>query len=178
MKTTMKYLHYSQILRELKCFISASNAKKQLSGAVYVDQYKPPPTSGSKGETVSVTAITCGEIGGSNSMEPFIYGAYHDMVIVDCDEMGRAFPELQVSRLCQKPYFLALNVTWLFHKNTHTKHSIAFQMATPTMYGVSPYPAAIADYKGNTSVITHAESPKSVEEVFRLKCVDMGYTTS
>ena len=70
--------------------------KKELSGAVYVDQYSPPPTCDSGNEPVSITAITCGEIGGSNSMEPLIYGAYHDIVIVDCDEMGRAFPELQV----------------------------------------------------------------------------------
>ena len=38
-------------------------------------------------------------------------------------------------------------------------------MTTSTMYGVSPYPAAIADYQGNTSVITFAESAKSVEDV-------------
>ena len=70
--------------------------KKELSGAVYVDQYCSPPTRDSGNKPVSITAITCGEIGGSNSMEPLIYGAYHDIVIVDCDEMGRAFPELQV----------------------------------------------------------------------------------
>ena len=49
-------------------------------------------------------------------------------------------------------------------------------MTTSHMYGVSPYPAAIADYQGNTSVITYAESAKNVEEIFRLKCIDMGYT--
>ncbi len=155
-----------------------------------------------------VTAITCGEIGGANSMEPLIYGAHSDMVIVDCDEMGRAFPELQVCPrhaelliliaaisfwLCETRGSLrstARNLArWSNNCNMERDRSItrrsntepsarrtfcAFQMVTTTIYGVPPFPAAIADYKGNTSVITHAESPKSVEAVFRLKCLRMG----
>ena len=137
-----------------------------------MDQYSSPPTSDSENDPVSITAITCGEIGGSNSMEPLIYGAHHDMVIVDCDEMGRAFPELQVALF--KQYALENTVAFLFRM--YGVHLLPFQMTTSTMYGVPPYPAAIADYQGNTSVITYAESAKSVEEVFRLKCIDMGYT--
>ena len=68
---------------------------------MYVDQYSPSFTCDLDNKPVSVTAITCYEIGGSNSMEPLIYGAYHDIVIVDCDEMGRAFPELQVATFRQ-----------------------------------------------------------------------------
>ena len=77
---------------------SDKNDKKELSGATYVDQYKPPQPDDSKctSSTVTITAVACGEIGGSNAMEPLIYGATHNIITVDCDEMGRAFPELQV----------------------------------------------------------------------------------
>ena len=40
------------------------------------------------------TAIMCAEIGGLNSMEPLIVGADCDLPILDCDGMGRAFPQL------------------------------------------------------------------------------------
>ena len=72
--------------------------KNELAGVIYVDQYEPPRQTDlqSKGNATVVTAVFCAEIGGSNSMEPLIYGAYNNMPVVDCDEMGRAFPELQV----------------------------------------------------------------------------------
>ena len=36
------------------------------------------------------------EIGGLNSIIPLILGAELDLPVVDCDGMGRAFPELQM----------------------------------------------------------------------------------
>ena len=36
------------------------------------------------------------EIGGMNSVEPLILGATLGLPIVDCDGMGRAFPELDM----------------------------------------------------------------------------------
>lgn len=42
-------------------------------------------------------AIACEEIGGANSMEPLITGALAGLPVVDCDGMGRAFPEMQMT---------------------------------------------------------------------------------
>lgn len=36
------------------------------------------------------------EIGGMNSIEPLILGAQLGLPVVDCDGMGRAFPELDM----------------------------------------------------------------------------------
>jgi len=46
---------------------------------------------------VSVDAIACEEIGGSNAMEPLIVGAQAGLPVIDCDGMGRAFPEMQMT---------------------------------------------------------------------------------
>jgi DUF917 family protein len=43
-----------------------------------------------------MTALTCSEIGGANSMMPLICGLQMDLPVVDGDPMGRAFPELQM----------------------------------------------------------------------------------
>lgn len=48
-----------------------------------------------------VCAVIAGEIGGLNSIEPLIAGSELDVPILDCDGMGRAFPELQVLILIQ-----------------------------------------------------------------------------
>ncbi|MBX9456891.1 MAG: DUF917 domain-containing protein [Rhizobium sp.] len=42
-------------------------------------------------------AIACEEIGGANSIEPLIIGALAGLPVVDCDGMGRAFPEMQMT---------------------------------------------------------------------------------
>lgn len=42
-------------------------------------------------------AIACEEIGGANSMETLIIGALAGLPVVDCDGMGRAFPEMQMT---------------------------------------------------------------------------------
>jgi DUF917 family protein len=46
---------------------------------------------------VSVDAIACEEIGGSNAMEPLLVAAYAGLPVIDCDGMGRAFPEMQMT---------------------------------------------------------------------------------
>lgn len=43
-----------------------------------------------------IVALMSGEIGGMNALEPLIVGAELGMPILDCDGMGRAFPELQM----------------------------------------------------------------------------------
>ena len=43
-----------------------------------------------------ISAIYCGEVGGSNCFNPLIVGALSGLPVVDCDSMGRAFPEVQV----------------------------------------------------------------------------------
>ncbi|GAA6180691.1 MULTISPECIES: DUF917 domain-containing protein [unclassified Shimia] len=42
-------------------------------------------------------ALACQEIGGANSMEPLIIAAQAGIPVVDCDGMGRAFPEMQMT---------------------------------------------------------------------------------
>ncbi|QDY70547.1 DUF917 domain-containing protein [Qingshengfaniella alkalisoli] len=42
-------------------------------------------------------AVACEEIGGQNSMEPLITGAFAGLPVVDGDGMGRAFPEMQMT---------------------------------------------------------------------------------
>lgn len=46
---------------------------------------------------ISIDAIVCEEIGGANSMEPLIAAAFAGLPVVDCDGMGRAFPEMQMT---------------------------------------------------------------------------------
>ncbi|WP_404933538.1 DUF917 domain-containing protein [Nitratireductor sp. ac15] len=46
---------------------------------------------------IKVDAIACEEIGGQNSMEPLIAAAMAGLPVVDCDGMGRAFPEMQMT---------------------------------------------------------------------------------
>ncbi|MGE6741789.1 DUF917 domain-containing protein [Allorhizobium pseudoryzae] len=44
-----------------------------------------------------VDAIVCEEIGGANSMSPLVTAALGGLPILDCDGMGRAFPEMQMT---------------------------------------------------------------------------------
>jgi len=46
---------------------------------------------------ISVDAIVCEEIGGQNAMEPLITASMAGLPVVDCDGMGRAFPEMQMT---------------------------------------------------------------------------------
>ncbi len=52
-----------------------------------------PATTESLG---SIRAVFSAEIGGLNSCTSLAVGAHLDLPVVDCDTMGRAFPELQV----------------------------------------------------------------------------------
>lgn len=45
----------------------------------------------------SATAIGIAEIGGANSMSPLVLAIQSGLPVVDCDAMGRAFPELPMS---------------------------------------------------------------------------------
>lgn len=46
---------------------------------------------------VRIDAIVCEEIGGANSMEPLMAAAFSGLPVIDCDGMGRAFPEMQMT---------------------------------------------------------------------------------
>ncbi|MCM2293150.1 DUF917 domain-containing protein [Allorhizobium sp. BGMRC 0089] len=46
---------------------------------------------------ISIDAIACEEIGGSNAMEPLVVAALTGVPVLDCDGMGRAFPEMQMT---------------------------------------------------------------------------------
>lgn len=88
------------------------------------------------------TALIAAEIGGSNSIEPFIAAAYANLPVVDGDGMGRAFPEVQ---MCS--YFI---------------------------YGHQPYPAALADEKGNSVVLGKVFDMHWLERLARTAAIDMG----
>lgn len=45
----------------------------------------------------SIDAVVCEEIGGANSMNPLVTAALGGLPILDCDGMGRAFPEMQMT---------------------------------------------------------------------------------
>ena len=81
------------------------------------------------------------EAGGVNSMIPIAVAAALGIPLVDCDGMGRAFPELQ--------------------------------MVTPTIWGISATPMAMADDKGN-SIILDTISNQWTETFARPLTVEMG----
>ena len=83
------------------------------------------------------------EAGGLNSTTPFTVAAQMRIPLVDCDGMGRAFPEIQ--------------------------------MVTPTMFGVSATPMALADEKGNTALINTVDN-RWTERLARSITIDMGAT--
>jgi len=49
----------------------------------------------SLGDMKPPVALMCCEVGGLNTLEPLILAAHLDIPVVDCDGMGRAFPQLQ-----------------------------------------------------------------------------------
>ncbi|XP_053402761.1 uncharacterized protein LOC123549024 [Mercenaria mercenaria] len=73
---------------------------KMKDGVTYIDDYKA--NSGVKSESNTnmgdkkIVALMSAEIGGMNCIEPLIVGAALDLPVLDCDGMGRAFPELQM----------------------------------------------------------------------------------
>lgn len=48
------------------------------------------------------------------------------------------------------------------------------QMYLPFMLGSRPYPACVADNKGEVVAITHSDSAKALEDVLRAEVVKMG----
>jgi DUF917 family protein len=83
------------------------------------------------------------EAGGVNSTTPFAVAARMGIPVVDCDGMGRAFPEIQ--------------------------------MVTPTIFGVSATPMALADEKGNIALIETVDN-RWTERLARSITIDMGAT--
>ena len=66
--------------------------EKLISGRECADAVHSLETiSGSK-----ASALLCAEIGGCNSMEPLALASELGLPVLDCDGMGRAFPELQM----------------------------------------------------------------------------------
>lgn len=47
-------------------------------------------------------------------------------------------------------------------------------MFTPFIYGNKPYPACVADEKGEIVAVTHVLTAKDLEEFFRIECIRMG----
>ena len=70
---------------------------KEEDGLSYIDDYGPQETdiSGAK-DGRKVAALMAAEMGGMNTIEPLVVGAELGIPILDCDGMGRAFPEVQM----------------------------------------------------------------------------------
>ena len=84
------------------------------------------------------TAIMTGEIGGSNSLNPFIVAAELDLPVLDGDGMGRAFPEI---RMCS--FFLNnINATpMIMANNSATTVTINAQKASETIEKIARHVA-------------------------------------
>mgnify|MGYP000299537151 FL=1 len=67
---------------------------KTEDGITYVDDLRLPEDTSSC--EIDITAILSGEIGGLNCIAPLVVGADLGLPVLDCDGMGRAFPELQM----------------------------------------------------------------------------------
>lgn len=59
--------------------------------------YRATCPRGSSGAAAQLAAVMPFEAGGGNGLEPLAVGARLRVPVVDCDLMGRAFPEVQVS---------------------------------------------------------------------------------
>jgi DUF917 family protein/N-methylhydantoinase A/oxoprolinase/acetone carboxylase beta subunit len=75
------------------------NVIKREKNITYIDDYQ----SNQKSKTLSkcfgdkrIVGVMSAEIGGMNSVEPFTVAAEMELPVLDCDGMGRAFPELQM----------------------------------------------------------------------------------
>lgn len=75
------------------------NIIKREKRITYIDDYQ----SNQHNKTLSkcmgkkrIVGVMSAEIGGMNSVEPFTVAAEMDLPVLDCDGMGRAFPELQM----------------------------------------------------------------------------------
>ncbi|KAI0746875.1 DUF917-domain-containing protein [Daedaleopsis nitida] len=84
------------------------------------------------------------EIGGGNGIEPMIVAAHMGKAVLDCDLMGRAYP------------------------NVRTSLPGAFEVPGGL------WPCAISDGVGNTLVLPSARDPKAVEHILRAVTTEMG----
>ena len=71
---------------------------KKKNNGHFIDNFPIQPKKDPKGgtEAPKIVAVMSAEIGGMNALEPLVVSARTGLPVVDCDGMGRAFPELQV----------------------------------------------------------------------------------
>ncbi|KAJ8044384.1 hypothetical protein HOLleu_07117 [Holothuria leucospilota] len=65
-------------------------------GIEYVTDFDPSSLEETVGADAGIVALMSAEIGGCNAMEPLCVAALLGVPVLDCDGMGRAFPELQM----------------------------------------------------------------------------------
>lgn len=88
--------------------------------------------------------LVVGEIGGGNAIAPLVAAAHSGLPVIDCDPMGRAFPELQMDTFMiggVKPYPFALHDahgnTVVFDRVTDAKAAERLGRAVTTAMGAS-----------------------------------------
>lgn len=74
-------------------------------------------------------AIVCEEIGGANSMNPLVTAALGGLPVLDCDGMGRAFPEMQMTTFSIYGHSSTPSVMCDLHGN-----SVVFQHAVSEVW--------------------------------------------
>ncbi|PIK35200.1 hypothetical protein BSL78_27979 [Apostichopus japonicus] len=62
----------------------------------FVTDFDPDLVDDSGRDSTKLVALMSAEIGGLNAVEPLCVAALMDLPVIDCDGMGRAFPELQM----------------------------------------------------------------------------------
>lgn len=88
------------------CSISCTEVTVQKGdGIEYITDFDPSSVEETVGADAGIVALMSAEIGGSNAMEPLCVAASLGVPVLDCDGMGRAFPELQVGHVvCTFPH--------------------------------------------------------------------------
>lgn len=90
------FFYYLEV--EIYTFSQSSELKVQTTDEIqFVSDFDPAIVDETKTKAKRLIALMGVEMGGINAMEPLCTGALMNLPVLDCDGMGRAFPELQVS---------------------------------------------------------------------------------
>jgi hypothetical protein len=80
----------------VQCFILCKRWQNKKSGAAHLNYHTAKIVFHTLDGKKSIVGLVSFEIGGLNAMVPLIVGAELGLPLLDCDGLGRAFPELQM----------------------------------------------------------------------------------
>lgn len=120
----------------------------------------------------AIDAIVCEEIGGANSMNPLVTAALGGLPVLDCDGMGRAFPEMQMTTFSIYGHSSTPSVMCDLHGN-----SVVFQHAVSEVWHERMARACVVAQGGGAMLATAPMTasyvhqyaiPKSYSKAIRL----------